>query len=646
MKSNYSTNFFKAYSLWKNTLENDDKYKGYLKSLQTESSGVTALSGTVGNKILDLEWLEKIEEALPFMDEAIRESRSFIEQRDEIVSIEKVKRVNTQSIRHLAQHTNMIAKVEANGDVKPDRILNIYYESSYAIYENRFLYTLLGKLTDFVNKRYNDLRSKDEKISVKYDINKAVRRKNKTSKMTLEFEYESQADTRKVDLKEDVSHLSGYSRVVRIRRILSDFYSLTLIKNLHGSEPVRPPIIQTNLLTKNVNFRTCVELWDFVSAYRKNGYIYEDKEYSGKMPKRTENELSDVFVFANFLTEMTFNADLKKRLEREYKQQLKQEKAEEKERLQLELTKRKEETAETVRKALERKTSPLYKKIESLEDRYKRLQFKHDALQYKHKIMIDMANDVMEQHKHIEEEQQNIRSLKDQIKQIEMTIRNKNRSIVEARYNLNKANQPITEDLARQKVKEQREAELKEKVLKYQAKKQEELREHIRKYQLEKMAEFKQEILDYQDQKQQEFKALPVNVHGLKEDELDIDPVEIIGEEEILKPVIKDQDIQTTVESDNIVQFELPTEKNKEEQELEELLKRLEQEEYENEGYMDFGEEPEENVSEIQQLKDLIQKLENEEQQDAEVIEFEKLENQKSEEQKLDELIKRLKELK
>lgn len=317
-KNRYSSNYFKAYSFWKETLEGDKNYQATLKSLNLFSSGDTSLKGVIGNKIIDLDWVERVEKALPYIDKAIRESRSFIEQREEIVPIEKVKRVNTQSIRHLAQNTHMIAKVEENGEVLPDRILNIYYESSFAIYENRFLFTLLKSLVDFVEKRYLALKNKDEKIDINFNIQKELIRKDKTSRMNLDFEYKTDA-LLTFDVKDDTSRLSGFTRVLRIRSIIYDFYSLPLIKALSNTEPVKPPIIHTNLMTKNVNFRNCLELWDYIERYRGEGYKYVDKSFTGIMPNRIYHNLQDIFVFANFLSEITFNDELLKNYQRAYK---------------------------------------------------------------------------------------------------------------------------------------------------------------------------------------------------------------------------------------------------------------------------------------------------------------------------------------
>lgn len=319
MKYKNLFNFYKGYQLWKSALENDKEYSAFINSLNLEGSGKFQLDGVVGNKIMDMEWIIKIEEALPYMDKAIRMNRSFIEQKDEIVPVEKVKRVNTQSIRHLAQHTNLIAKVEANGDVLPDRILNIYYESSFAIYENRFLYSLLIRLLDFVEKKYQALVNLDEKVEVVYCIDKTVKRKQKISKMNLQFEYNTHATT-KFDANDDSSKLSSFARVIRIRSIIQDFYTTTLIRDLASSnvEPVRSPIINTNLMAKNVNFRNCKELWEYIEMYRGPGFFYEDHKFDGSMPDNIKNYLQDIFVFANFLNEISFNSETQKNLKKSF----------------------------------------------------------------------------------------------------------------------------------------------------------------------------------------------------------------------------------------------------------------------------------------------------------------------------------------
>ncbi|MFW6047280.1 MAG: hypothetical protein ACOCP4_05800, partial [Candidatus Woesearchaeota archaeon] len=233
--------------------------------------------------------------------------------------------------------------------------------------------------------------NKDEKIDINYIIDKKVRRKNKISKMNLNFEYNTNASV-KFDVKDDPTSLPGFVRVVRIRSILQDFFSTSLVKNLKNVEPARPPIIRTNMLTKNKDFRKCLELYDYLSGYKGIGYSYQDSKYNGEMPLNIENKLFDIFVFANFLNEITFNSELLKVIKRLYKNQERKERKEKKIREQEKEKKIRQEEKQKASKKLERKEKSLNKKIKEIEirkenfkQRYKNMKKKYEKALEKQK---------------------------------------------------------------------------------------------------------------------------------------------------------------------------------------------------------------------------------------------------------------------
>lgn len=53
----------------------------------------------------------------------------------------------------------------------------------------------------------------------------------------------------------DVSQLSDFDRIRRIRTTLNEFLNTQLIKEISKEPEVRPPLMQTNLLKKNPNFK-------------------------------------------------------------------------------------------------------------------------------------------------------------------------------------------------------------------------------------------------------------------------------------------------------------------------------------------------------------------------------------------------------
>lgn len=108
---------------------------------------------------ISIDWIDTIEGILPNLDTIVRNPRKFIVQEEDIVDVSLARSISTESVKFLAQHTNMISKVdEKTGDVTPSKILNITKEESFEIYENRFIYTLLLKLKDFVTMRYDKIK--------------------------------------------------------------------------------------------------------------------------------------------------------------------------------------------------------------------------------------------------------------------------------------------------------------------------------------------------------------------------------------------------------------------------------------------------------------------------------------------------------
>ena len=199
----------------------------------------------------------------------------------EILPMEMVKTVTTESIRHLAQHTNMIAMVK-DDEVTPQRMLNIHKEESFETYENRFIYTLLHKLQYFLDKRLQALMSRVGSQDVRefrVDGNFDTGRDQISYK--IEFSYTTpHINLADEDLKinADVSQLSSMQRVERIRRILYDFMGSYLIKTLEGCALVRPPLTMTNVLTKNQDFKKAVELWMFIERYEAQGFNVSEVE--------------------------------------------------------------------------------------------------------------------------------------------------------------------------------------------------------------------------------------------------------------------------------------------------------------------------------------------------------------------------------
>ncbi len=219
---------------------------------------------------ISIDWIDTIESILPNLDTIVRNPRKFIVQEEDIVDVSLARSISTESVKFLAQHTNMISKVDKKtGDVTPSKILNITKEESFEIYENRFIYTLLLKLKDFVTMRYDKIKKASATQDV-LELDVESRFNLPSKKITYRTEYFAQLSFDEV-MRLDPDTLTKIERVAKIDRIITDFLSSSFAKSMRHSAPVRPPIMRTNVILKEPNFKKALTLWQFVETYQATG---------------------------------------------------------------------------------------------------------------------------------------------------------------------------------------------------------------------------------------------------------------------------------------------------------------------------------------------------------------------------------------
>ena len=226
----------------------------------------------------DYEWIDIIDETLPYLDNILRNPKRFIINEEEVVQVEKSKKVTVESIIHLSQHTNYIQKIEDNGDVKPSKILNINKEESLDTYENRFIYTLINNTRTFFEKRKSETGEysyfKDKK-HLKYEANTILN----TEEVQLSLELSSKNEA-KLDTKKHAGEESVADRLKRIKIQLDGFSSTELMQTLSKLHvpPVRSPIRKTNVILKNPNFQKAEALWNYMQSYEQKDINENDHQ--------------------------------------------------------------------------------------------------------------------------------------------------------------------------------------------------------------------------------------------------------------------------------------------------------------------------------------------------------------------------------
>lgn len=309
------------------------EYKDYLASATSDNEFYNEMNTAINSgtnsyslfnryfdKKIDLKWVEEIEACIIPLDNIIRVPRKFIVQEEEIVPIERARKITNESIRHLAQHTNMIAKVEGD-DVTPNQILNVFREESYEVYENRFVFTLMQNLVRFIDVRYNvlfNISDDDNMASLKMESDFARGREKIQYK--LEVSAQSAGSEVEGEAGPDGENATAFQRIERVKRIINEYANSSFMKELRNCVPVRPPIMRTNAIQKNPNFRACLKLWQFIQSYNELGYEITVKESNDMVSAEYMNELNRMTAInymmlkANTLSEDAVGKQKKRKL--------------------------------------------------------------------------------------------------------------------------------------------------------------------------------------------------------------------------------------------------------------------------------------------------------------------------------------------
>ena len=227
----------------------------------------------------DYEWLEKIEDTLPYLDNILRNPKRFIINEEEIVKVELARKVTVESVIHLTQHTNLIQDIdEKKGDVKPSKILNINKEESLDTYENRFIFTLVNNLRTFFDQRV-EATGENSSYMDKKDLAYVANTKVGSEDVRVSLRICS-LDKNIKETKPDDSGLTYVERLKKVQVQLDGFSGTELMQTLSKLHvaPVRSPIKKTNVILKNPNFKKAEELWNYIQSFESKDKIEKDRQ--------------------------------------------------------------------------------------------------------------------------------------------------------------------------------------------------------------------------------------------------------------------------------------------------------------------------------------------------------------------------------
>ena len=281
----------------------------------TEAQNICLTALTDGNRqltmsrryllrALDETWIRAVEEALPVLDTVIRNPQRQLREKEKVLPIEFSRNITSRSVRHLTQHTNLIAKVE--GDViTPSKILNVYSDETVKTYENKFVNTLLLRLYTFVYQQCDTVleRGLDATVTtLQFSDDFSVGDTHGRVHLTLEYE-EKPADG--LAMRTDARYTDLWRRAQHIRSVTGAYQHSDFVRSM-GQNYVRPPIIRTNAILKNKDLRQCLALWEFLEGYENAGYTLLIDRQTGILPGGAEAAITEGIsaLYTKFLSDM------------------------------------------------------------------------------------------------------------------------------------------------------------------------------------------------------------------------------------------------------------------------------------------------------------------------------------------------------
>ncbi len=268
---------------------------------------------------IDEDWVKTIEEGLVFVENAVREERQFIRTDGEVIPIEKVKRISKDSVEHLAKHSDLITRVPEDGaDIVPDQLYMVEKLSDYAVYENRFLYMLLCYLRDFINYRLEKIETLRNTYIGDLSISKEIVTKKRT--LIIKSEVREERTDNPFPLPDENS-ASLVKRIKDCMQIITSLLATDLMVQVAKSPMIKPPVVKTNVLKMNNNFKRALALYDYVATYNGQGYEFEEvtrdlSPYSDKLA----DEIAESVNLTAF-TAYKFGNDIENILEAAYREE-------------------------------------------------------------------------------------------------------------------------------------------------------------------------------------------------------------------------------------------------------------------------------------------------------------------------------------
>ena len=228
------------------------------------------------SSLFDSSWIDVVEDVLYDLGEIVSNPKSVTAVESNVVPIELAKKIDGESVQHLASHTQYVKDIDAHGDVIPGKILSHSNEDSIFTYENRFIATFIRRLVLFVEKRYEYIEKRGN-----LHFEEVLYLKNNAIVNGAEVEIETKIKVKKESDDEIALKSKAYvERIKKMREYIFYYYNSPFMRKLKNEKDVKKPILQTNIIRKNLKYNKCYRTFLFIEKFNTLGVNYKvDESY-------------------------------------------------------------------------------------------------------------------------------------------------------------------------------------------------------------------------------------------------------------------------------------------------------------------------------------------------------------------------------
>ncbi len=243
-------------------------------------------------KIFDGNFLDVVIGAYPSLLKICRDPKKTLAYMQEVVAMEKAKKVDSESIRHLASHTQYIRDINEQNEVIPSKILSTYAEDNIGIYENRFIKSLINRVIVFLDTRLKLMDENLESISadeIRYKNNIKLSHRKIDLEMNIKISNEILDETQKArELFDKTKNALDKYRALKGTGL---YQAVVKLKD------VVPPIMKTNIILHNPDFKIAYNLWLYIDRTTEVGYNVQSDEKTNDDDDVILNDFNHIGVF-------------------------------------------------------------------------------------------------------------------------------------------------------------------------------------------------------------------------------------------------------------------------------------------------------------------------------------------------------------